>query len=237
MIRDGRDTQLLETFAVLADTLVAGYDVVDLLQTLVDRCQSLLEVTAAGILLADEHGDLELVVSTSEAASVVETMQISADAGPCIQSFTEGSIVAVEDIREAPDSWLMFKESALEHGYLAVQAVPLKLRDTTIGTLNLLRATPGEFPQPETVAARALADVATIGIIQERTIRHADAVRQQLQSALRSRVVIEQAKGVVAYRHSITPELAFDVIRGYARANRLSLSQVAAQLVARTLSI
>lgn len=237
MIRDARDTQLLETFAVLADTLVAGYDVVDLLQTLVDRCQSLLEVTAAGILLADEHGDLELVVSTSEAASVVETMQISADAGPCIQSFSEGRIVAIEDIREVPESWRMFKQSALEHGYLAVQAVPLKLRDTTIGTLNLLRAAPGEFPRQETVAARALADVATIGIIQERTLRHADTVREQLQNALKSRVVIEQAKGVVAYRRSITPEEAFDVIRGYARSNRLSLSQVAAQLVARTLDI
>lgn len=237
MSDDRREALLLETFAILADTLVAGYDVVDLLQTLVDRCQELLDATAAGILLADENGALEIVVSTSESANVVETMQISADAGPCIESFTTGRTVSLADIRDAPEAWQQFRDSALAHGYLSVHAVPLKLRDTTLGTLNLLRAEAGELPERDVVAARALADVATIGILQERAIRETDTVREQLQRALTSRVIIEQAKGVVAYRHSITPEEGFEVIRAYARSNNLSLSRVAVELVDRTLKI
>ncbi len=237
MNHDSRETQLLQTFATLADTLVTGYDVVDLLQVLVDRCQTLLDATAAGILLADHFGDLELVASTSESANVVETMQISADAGPCIDSFTTGRTVSVADIREVPAAWHQFRDSALAHGYLSIHALPLKLRDTTLGTLNLLRTAPGELPERDMIAARALADVATIGILQERAIRETDTVRQQLQNALNSRVVIEQAKGVVAYRHSITPEDAFDVIRRYARANNLTISHVASALVERTLTI
>ncbi|PPG38744.1 GAF and ANTAR domain-containing protein [Pseudoclavibacter sp. RFBA6] len=237
MSHDRRETLLLETFAILADSLVADYDVVDLLQTLVDRCQELLDTTAAGILLADEHGDLEIVASTSESASVVETMQISAAAGPCIESFTAGRTVSLADVRDAPAAWQQFKDSALAHGYLSVHAVPLRLRDTTLGTLNLLRAEAGELPERDIVAARALADVATIGILQERAIRETETVRQQLQHALTSRVIIEQAKGVVAYRHSITPEEGFEVIRSYARSNNLSISRVAADLVKRMLTI
>jgi GAF domain-containing protein len=234
--RESREAQLLQTFALLADTLVAGYDVVDLLQTLVDRCQLLLDTTAAGIMLADDDGDLELVVSTSEAGSLVETMQISADAGPCIESFATGRTVSLTDIREAPPEWSAFRDSALEQGFRSVHAIPLKLRAITIGTLNLLRDDTGELPEHDLVAARALADVATIGIIQERTIRETDVVREQLQNALNSRIMIEQAKGVMAHRRSITPEEAFDVIRDYARSHSRTLSSVAAALVDRSLS-
>jgi GAF domain-containing protein len=122
MTEPTREAQLLSTFAVLADSLVAGFDVVDLLQTLVDRCHQLLGATAAGILLADENGALELVVSTSEASRLVETMQIAADAGPCIESFTTGRPVSIPDIREAPAEWRMFRDSALDLGFLSVHA-------------------------------------------------------------------------------------------------------------------
>jgi GAF domain-containing protein len=235
--QENREAQLLQTFATLADTLVAGYDVVDLLQTLVDRCQLLLDASAAGIMLADDDGDLELVVSTSEASSLVETMQISADAGPCIESFATGRTVSLPDIRESPAAWRLFRDSALEQGFLSVHAIPLTLRDITIGTLNLLGDEPGELPEHDLVAARALADVATIGIIQERTLREADTVRAQLQNALNSRIVIEQAKGVVAFKRGITPEQAFDVIRSYARSHQATISSVATALVERTLTI
>lgn len=236
MTEERRETELLQTFALLADTLVADYDVVDMLQTLVDRCQLLLDTTAAGILLADVHGELELVVSTSEASNLVETMQISADAGPCIESFASGRAVSLTDIRDAPHEWRVFRDSALEQGFRSVHAIPLKLREITIGTLNLLRDEPGSLPERDLVAARALADVATIGIIQERTIRETDTVRAQLQKALNSRITIEQAKGVVAHRKSVSPEDAFDLIRAYARSHRMTLSSVAAALVDRSLN-
>lgn len=237
MTRTDRESTLLQTFAILADTLVADYDIVDLLQTLVDRCKLLLDATAAGILLADEHGELELVASTSESSRLVEMMQISADAGPCIESFATGQPVTVSDIRQSPPAWHAFQESALELGFLSVHAIPMRLRDATIGTLNLLRDETGVLPDDDLLAARALADVATIGVLQERAIRERDSVREQLQNALDSRVIIEQAKGVVAHQRSIPPEDAFDLIRAYARTNRLSLSAVSRQLIEHSLRL
>ncbi|MDO9396751.1 MAG: GAF and ANTAR domain-containing protein [Herbiconiux sp.] len=237
MTAPSREAQLLRTFATLADTLVAGYDVVDLLQYLVERCGELLGSSAAGILLADARGDLELVVSTSEASRLVETMQLSADAGPCIDSFTTGQVVSLDEIRDAPETWVRFRDSALELGFRAIDAIPLRLRSSTIGTLNLLRDEPGALPADDLVAAQAFADVATIGVLQERTIREGDLVREQLQNALNSRIVIEQAKGVVAHTKSVSPDEAFPLIRAHARANRLPLSVVAARIVDRSLSI
>ncbi len=127
----------------LADTLVDDYDVVDLLQVLVDTCRDLLDTTAAGILLADARGELELVVSTSEASRLVEMMQLSAEAGPCIESFRSGKRVSVPDIADTGDEWRQFRGAALAQGFRSMDALPLRLRDATIGTLNLLRAAAG----------------------------------------------------------------------------------------------
>ena len=234
---DSREMRLLHTFATLADTLVDDYDVVDLLQTLVETCADLMDSTAAGILLEDGRGDLELIASTSEGSRLVETMQLSAEAGPCIQSYRTGEVVSIADIAQAPSAWAEFRASALAQGFVAADAVPLRLRDTTIGTLNLLRTSPSAQRDADLLTARALADVATIGILHERTLREAEALSQQLQVALNTRVVIEQAKGVVAFTNGIPIDEAFDVIRGYARRNRVAIREVAARLVARELRI
>lgn len=230
-----RHEQLLEVFASLADTLVADYDVVELLQTLVESCQDLLDVAAAGLLLADDRGELELVVSTDERTRLVETIQLSAEAGPCIDSFLGARVVSVPDIREAPDRWEPFRTAALEGGFGSAHAIPMRLRDTTIGSLNLLRTETGELNGHDLRAAQALADVATIGILHERTLRASDLTRQQLQSALNSRVTIEQAKGVLAHQHELSPDEAFGLLRRYARTNQLPLSVVAQRVVLREL--
>lgn len=230
-----RNEQLLEVFASLADTLVADYDVVELLQTLIESCQGLLDVAAAGLLLADENGDLELVVSTDERARLVETIQLSAETGPCIDSFREGRVVSVPDIRLAPDRWEPFRTAALLGGFASAHAIPMRLRDTTIGSVNLLRTVTGELSGHDLRAAQALADVATIGVLHERSWRASDVTRQQLQSALNSRVTIEQAKGVLAHLHDTTPEAAFELLRSHARSNRLPLSEVAVRVVRREL--
>jgi GAF domain-containing protein len=237
MTDTGREQRLLRAFAALADTLVADYDVVDLLQNLVDTCSELLDATASGVLLANNAGELELLASTSEASRLVELMQISADAGPCIESYLTGRPVGISDIRTAPDRWSRFRDEALAQGFASVYAVPLRLRETTIGTLNLLRDETGELPEDDIVAAQAFADVATIGILHERTVAENLVVREQLQHALDSRVVIEQAKGVIAHMHGVPVDDAFTVIRAYARANRLGLSAVAAGVVERSLTI
>ncbi|MFE5670813.1 ANTAR domain-containing protein [Agromyces sp. NPDC056523] len=231
MTDSSRQERLLDLFASLADTLVADYDVVELLQTLVESCQDLLDVAAAGLLLADEDGQLEVIASTDEESLLIETIQLSAEAGPCIDSFLTASVISVPDIAAAPTHWRRFKAAALEGGFASTYAIPMRLRDITIGSLNLLRTQLGELNRPDMRAAQALADVATIGILHQRSMRASDTTRQQLQRALNSRVTIEQAKGVLAHVHGMSPDEAFALLRGYARNQRLPLSTVADRVV------
>lgn len=227
----------MATFVKLADTLVDDYDVVELLQTLVDACRDILGSSAAGILLADETGALEVMASTSEASRLVEVMQLSAYAGPCIECFRQGKPVSVPSIADSPDEWDAFRRSALDQGFQSVEAIPLRLRDVTIGALNMLRSELGPADADDLLAARAFADVATIGILHERSFRHAESLREQLQSALNSRVLIEQAKGVVAFTHGVSIPEAFEMIRAHARRHQRTLRDIAAGLVDRTLAL
>jgi GAF domain-containing protein len=227
-----RTERLFDAFATLADTLVAGYDVLDLLQSLVEYCHELLDVDSAGILLANADGELEVVASTNEANTLVEIMQLDANAGPCLESFRTRAVVSVPDIDVDSDRWPDFAAIAGAQGIHSVYAIPLRLRQTTIGTLNLMREQRGELNRYDIRAAQALADVATIGILQERTIRDASTIRDQLQRALSSRIVIEQAKGVVAETAKVSMDTAFDRIRSHARKHQTPLSEVARQLVA-----
>lgn len=232
-----QEEQLVDAFVTLADTLVIGYDVVDLLQTLVETCHDLLDISAAGILLADSAGELEVVASTSEASNLIEVMQVDAQEGPCMDCFHTGQPVSLPDVDVDSDHWPQFRAKARELDFGGVFAVPLRLREQVIGTLNLLRQDRGDIPPRDLRAAQALADVATIGILHERSLRDSHVVRDQLQSALDSRVVIEQAKGYVAHNNDISPEDAFLLIRTYSRNNGLRLSDVAHRLVEQSLTL
>jgi GAF domain-containing protein len=232
-----RERRLTTTFVTLADTLVAEFDVVDLLQTLVDTCAQLLDASAAGIMLADATGDLALVASTSEKSRIVETIQLSSGSGPCVECFATGAAVTVSDVAELGNRWPEFREAAIEQGFQSVHGVPLRLRGVTIGTLNLFRATTGVLSAEDMSVAQGLADVATIGILQERAIRQADIAKNQLQHALNSRVLIEQAKGVIAYKNNVDMDVAFQTLRSYSRSNNLNLRDVAERVVNRSLSL
>ena len=231
------EAQLVEAFATLADTMVTDYDAVGVLQTLVENCATFLDATAAGVLIGDSPDRLELIASTSEASSIVELMQLSAQAGPCIECFVTGAVVSIPVIDQAPEKWRAFIDSAAQQGFRSVLAVPMRLRDTHIGALNLLRTEEGALNDRDVRAAQALADVATIGILHERMLTESDAIRAQLQSALNSRVMIEQAKGVLAYLDNSSTDEAFTKIRAYARSKRMLLSVVAEQVVLRNLII
>jgi GAF domain-containing protein len=233
----GREAVLVDAFATLADSLVAGFDVIELLQTLVETCRSVLDVQEAGILLADEDGDLDVVASTSEASTLVETMQLDARSGPCWTCFTTAEPVSLPDVAVGQGRWPEFAAVAREQGFRSVHAVPLRLRGTVIGTLNLLRTSVGALNERDVRVGQALADVATIGILQERTLRESAVVQEQLQGALDTRVVIEQAKGVVAHVRGVSTGEAFVLIRQHARSRRLKLADVAVQLVERRLTL
>jgi len=237
MASDTRERRLTAAFVTLADTLVADYDVVDLLQTLVDTCADLLDASAAGIMLADPSGELAVVASTSERSRLVEMMQLSSGFGPCVECFATGLPVTVSDVDDLGDRWPGFREAALQQGFHSVHGVPLRLRGVVIGTLNLFRTQTGELSEEDTAVAQGLADVATIGILQERALREADIARGQLQHALDSRVLIEQAKGVVAHTRNVDMDQAFRALRDYARGNNLNLRDVADMVVKRSISL
>ncbi len=232
-----REAEIIRTFATLADSLIAGFDAVDLLQTLVERSAALLDATDAGILLADGTGRLEVVASTDERSQLVELMQLGHDGGPCVECFTTGVAISIPDITARTDRWPLFRNAAIAQGFHALHAVPLRLREKTIGSLNLFREQAGELGEFDMVAAQALADVATIGILQERAVRESDIVTEQLQRALDSRVIIEQAKGVIAYVSNVSVGEAFRLIRAHARDHQRGIVEVAGDIVDRRLHL
>lgn len=232
-----RETRLNAAFVKLADTLIDDYDIVDLLHTLVEECTDIFDVQAGGLMLANSDGELQLVASTSEKADLVEIMQLNAGQGPCVECFKTGKPVAIADIANSGDSWPAFRTEALKQGFKSIYATPLRLRGQTIGTLNLLSISVGVLNERDALAAQALSDVATIGILQERLAKERGIVADQLQRALDSRVLIEQAKGVLSEFASINVDEAFNTMRAYARSHNMRLHDVADGIVGRTISI
>ena len=227
---------LSATFVELTDTMVDDFDIIDFLHVLTQRSVDLLDVSAAGLLLADPRGELRVVAASSEAARVLELFQLQSDQGPCLDCFRSGQPVACIDLSADP-RWPQFADQAGQAGFSAVQALPMRLRDQVIGALNLFRGTVGPF-DPEVVhVGQALADVATISLLHDRSMRRTDTLNEQLQNALNSRVVIEQAKGKLAERLGIDVNQAFTLLRGQARNRNQRLSDLARAFVDGTQAI
>ncbi|HEX6855485.1 MAG TPA: GAF and ANTAR domain-containing protein [Streptosporangiaceae bacterium] len=221
---------LVATFVDLADTMVADFDVIDFLHMLTSRSVELLAVSAAGVVLADPRGELRVAAASSEAAGVVELFQIQNDQGPCLECFRTARPVAA-DLNSPDQRWPRFAESATRAGFRSVHALPMRLRHEVIGALNLFGSGPGPFGPEDLRVGQALADVATIGLLQERSVRRSETAAEQLQAALTSRVIIEQAKGKLAERLSIDMERAFTMLRDYARASNQRITDVARNFV------
>jgi hypothetical protein len=233
----GREALVLRAFVELADTLVDDYDVIDLLDRLAGYSVELLAADAVGILLGDAESALRVVASTNEQTEWMELLQLQADEGPCVDCYRSATPVSVTDLAGAAVRWPRFVAALAGRGiYGSVHALPLRLRGEAIGTLNLFHRVPGALPDADLALGQALADVATIGILSERAISRGEVLTEQLQSALNSRVIIEQAKGVLAQRGELGMDAAFDRLRRYARHNSLRISEVARQVVLTDLS-
>ncbi|WP_020669507.1 GAF and ANTAR domain-containing protein [Amycolatopsis nigrescens] len=228
--------RLVDTFVELADTLIDDFDVIDFMHLLVDRCVELLDIDAAGLLLANTAGELQLIASSDERVRLLELLQLQNDEGPCLDAFRTGSTISHPDLTASNSRWTRFPSAAKAAGFKSVHALPMRLRDEVIGALNLFRDKPGELDQDAIRTANALVSVATIGLLQERSMRSQEVLIEQLQSALNSRVVIEQAKGLVAERLGTDLGAAFNALRGYARTNNRRLSEVANEVVTGSLS-
>ena len=218
--------QLTDVFVEMADTLVDEFDLIDFLHRLTGRCVELLDVTAAGIMLTDERDRLQVVAASTEQTRLLELFQLQTDQGPCVDCFHSGEPVSVADLRSA-DRWPHFGAAAGEVGFASVHALPMRLRTEVIGALNLFHTEPGTLDEETQRIGQALADVATIGLLQQRAIQHRDSVTEQLQTALNSRVLIEQAKGTLAERLGLEVDEAFTMLRSEARSRNQRLSDFA----------
>jgi hypothetical protein len=228
---DDHEPALGEALVDLADTLVDDYDVIALLDRLTEYSARLLPVDAAGLVLSDQHGHLRVVSSSTEQVRVVELFQLEADEGPCLEAFRTRQAIAAPDLSENTDQWPRFAAHAMQEGFHSVHALPMRLRTETIGALNLFRGKPGPLSGADLRIGQALADMATIGILHEQNIRRADVLAQQLQNALNSRVIIEQAKGVLAGRSQLDMAQAFALLRSHARNTNQRLHDLALTVI------
>ena len=231
-----REQQLTRAFVELADTLVDEFDALDFMHTLTERAVQLLDADAAGLILIDQRGQLQVVASTSQEARVVEVFQVQNDeGGPCVECCRTGLPLVNLDVDAVSHRWPLFREACLAAGYISSHAVPMRLRDQTIGALNLYCAHHSVLTEDDVALGQAMADIATIGLLQERVIHEQEILSEQLQTALNSRVLIEQAKGALAERAGIDVERAFGRLRSHARRHHWPLTQTARGILDGTL--
>jgi transcriptional regulator with GAF, ATPase, and Fis domain len=228
------EQQLAEAFVELADTLVDDFDLMDFLHQLTDRCVSLLNVSAAGLLLTDQRGTLQVVAASTEQTRLLELLQLQTDQGPCPECFHTGRPVAVADLSTASERWPRFVAEARQIGFASVHALPMRLRTDIIGALNLFHTRPGALDPATVRLGQALADIATIGLLQARAIHQRETLAEQLQTALNSRIIIEQAKGVIAERRHLDMDASFTLLRSTARTSNRRLSDLARAVVDRS---
>ncbi|MBH0009437.1 GAF and ANTAR domain-containing protein [Salinibacterium sp. SWN1162] len=226
-----REAQISAAFVTVAETLTAEHDMVDVLHTFVERCAEIVRMDAGGLVLVDDADDLQLMTSTSEAAMMLESMQLADAAGPCIECFRTGEAVAINDISTSV-AWPEFCATAVDQGFNSLLSIPMKVHGRVMGTMNLFRAASEAVSSRDAAVAQALADVATIGITHERALHQAQVVEEQLQNALNSRIAIEQAKGVIANGLSLSMDDAFVLLRKYSRDCNLTL-RAASEMVSR----
>ena len=223
--------RLVKMFVEVADTLVDDFDLIEFLQMLATHTSDLFDARAAGLLLADHRGRLQVMAASDERSEMLELFQVQAHEGPCQDCFSQGEAVINADLTQAHDQWPTFAPRAVAAGYRSVHAFPLRLRNQTYGALNLFGTDTGQIEPTDAKIVQALADVATISMLQQRAIQRGDDLTEQLQGALNTRIVIEQAKGMIAQTHAVTPDQAFDMLRTYCRKNGLKLSHVANRVI------
>ncbi|MGO8958647.1 MAG: ANTAR domain-containing protein [Streptosporangiaceae bacterium] len=230
-----READVVRSLVEMADTLVDDYDIVDMLTGVTHRCVSLLGVSAAGVMLASPAGNLGLVASSSETMRLLELFELQAQEGPCLDAFHAGEPVEHVNLQAGAGRWPRFSAAALQAGFESAVALPLRLRDVTLGALNLLRTTRDPMDEADVIVSKAFADLAALSIAQHRASTEAQRLNEQLSAALTSRVVIEQAKGVISERAGVDLAEAFARLRAYARNSNQRLTDVAKAAIDGTL--
>ena len=223
----GEQQQLAETFVSLADTLVDDFDLLDFLGHLAEKASQHLTVAAAGVILTDQRGGWRPTATSEETPELVELFTAGTHDGPCHECLRTAAPVSVSDLAEPGQRWPDFAAQARRAGYHAAAAVPMRSRRQTIGSLTLLNTTPDGVDAASLALGQSLADMATIGLLQQHPAHRGDLLAEQLQAVLHHRVVLEQAKGTLAEHSNLTPHGAYLLLRDYARGQGLHLSELA----------
>jgi signal transduction protein with GAF and PtsI domain len=219
--------RLADVFVEFADTLIDDYDVIEFLLMVTNRTAELIGASDVGLLLADQRGRLQFMAASHEDVKRLELFQVQVDEGPCLEAFQSGQPVVNADLLTASDRWPHFAAQATAEGYRSAHAFPLRLRQEVIGAIGVFGTDVRHWAAAEVHIAQALAHVATIGLLQERAIRRGEVLAEQLQSALNSRIVIEQAKGAIAQFRDVSVDDAFAILREHARRTNSRLGEVA----------
>lgn len=228
-----REARVLEVVLEAVDSLVDDFDLIEFLHMLCDRCVELLDMTAAGIMLADPEGELQLIAASDEHTRLLELFAIQHDQGPCLDCLRTGRARLDIDLTSAVVTapFPAFAGKARRAGFVTTHALPMRLRDQVVGAVNLFQDSSQPFDEANVRLGQTLADVATIAILQQRTIEHGNVERAQLEAALESRILIEQAKGILAERRRCSVDDAFDLLRSYARSHSRRLGLLCGQVV------
>jgi transcriptional regulator with GAF, ATPase, and Fis domain len=223
--------RLAGVFVEMADTLVDEFDLIEFLEMVATRTSDLVSARAAGLLLADSRGRLQLMAASNERAELVELFQVQNLEGPCHDCYTTGQAVVNADLTKAGNRWPGFAPLAVSAGFRSVHAFPMRLRRQVLGALNLFGGEAGGLSVEDVTVVQGLVDIASIGLLNERAIRRGEVLTEQLQAALNSRIVIEQAKGALSQIHGENPDQAFTRMRDYCRRRHLRLGEVARDVV------
>ncbi len=223
--------RVLDAFVEVADTLVDDFDLVEFLHTLTDHTAAISGIPSVGLLIGDEHEQLHYMAASTEGAQHLELFQLQNSEGPCLDCVRQREPVIARDLVAAEERWPAFAPRAIAAGFTGVHAFPMRLRGRVIGALNVFVEESQSLEDADARVIQALADVATIAILQERSIAAAETLTQQLQGALNSRIVIEQAKGVVAQSNGVSVDDAFMLLRSHSRSHHLRLTDVAREVV------
>lgn len=230
-----RERAVIDAFVSVANSLVDSFDIVDLLNGLTTDCARLLDVASAGLLLGDHKQVLHVMAASSEATRSLELFQIQRDEGPCLDCYRSGTAIAVPDLEAEAGRWPQFAPAAHSAGIRSVHAIPMRLADTLLGTLGLFGSSVGVLNDDDLALGQGLAHVASVALVAGNALTDKDAVVIQLRGALESRVLIEQAKGLLAELGNLSMEDSFTRLRTYARSNNERISDVAQRLVTRSL--
>lgn len=232
----GREHDVTTAFVAIANALVEGHDIVDLYSGLTCDCVRILDVASAGLQLADQEGVLQVVAASSESTRDLELFALQAAEGPCLDCFRTGEAMSVPDLAAEAAWWPRFAPVAIEAGFVAVHAVPMRLGEVVLGSLGLFGSRVGALSAADLGVAQALAHVASVALVSGRAARDKTLLAEQLQNALNSRVILEQAEGIVAQLGDLEMDQAFAVLRRYSRDHNQPLTQIAHAVVSRGLA-